>query len=100
MVNRRVLTDYFRGGVGWYTATLRAMFEYPIEERIAAVHCPVVVMRGQADPVARHPWCLQLAANAAGPSRLITVPERAHVIPLTAPDAVVSAVRTMTDDTH
>lgn len=92
-VNSRVLADYLRGGPGWYLATLRAMFAYPIEERIAQTSCPAVVLRGEYDPIARHEWCLQLAAAAGGPGRLVTVPERSHVIPLTAPESVVHEVR-------
>ncbi len=90
-VNARVLTDYFRGGVGWYLSTLRAMLAYPIERRIATVPCPVVVLRGELDPIAPLPWCLRLAGRAPAPSTVVTVPARAHVIPLTAPESVARA---------
>ena len=94
-VNARVFIDYLRGGVGWYLVALRAMMAYPTDERVGSVRCPVVVLRGTLDSVARHDWALSLAASAAGQARLVTVPNVAHVLPLTAPDAVVSAVHTL-----
>ena len=90
--NARVLVDYLRGGMGWYLANLKAMFDYRTEEWLREVGCPVVVMRGERDPVAREPWCRRLVAAAAGPSHLVTVPGRAHVVPMTAADAATRVV--------
>lgn len=91
-VNVRVLTDYLRGGVGWYLSVLRPMLEFPIEDRIAETVCPVVVIRGERDAVARQEWCAQLAERAPTAAQLISVPGKAHGVPLTAPQAVAEAV--------
>jgi len=91
-VNFRVLTDYLRGGVGWYLTALRPMLEYPIEDRIAETVCPMVVIRGERDAVARHEWCAQLAERAPTPAQMISVPGKAHGVPLTAPQVVAEAV--------
>jgi len=94
-VNGRVLTDYLKGGVGWYLSTLGPMLDYPIEQRIRDTACPVVVMRGERDSVAPLSWCELLASNAPAWSAVVSVPGKAHVIPLTAPIAVAEAVGTV-----
>ncbi len=94
--NLRALGDYVRGGLPWYLANVTAMFEYLTEDRVRAVRCPVVVMRGERDPVAREPWCRRLASAAAGPAEFVTVPGRAHVIPQTAAAAVAGVVTRVT----
>ncbi|WP_377105739.1 hypothetical protein [Propionicimonas sp. T2.31MG-18] len=40
-----------RGGLGWYLATLRTMFAYDIAEQLTRPRVPVVVVRGEHDPV-------------------------------------------------
>jgi len=94
-VNARVLPDYFRGGMGWYLSSLRAMLAYPIERRIAATGCRVVVLRGEHDPIARLPWCLRLAGHAPGRASVVTIPGKAHVIPLTAADSLAAVVSSL-----
>jgi pimeloyl-ACP methyl ester carboxylesterase len=90
--NARVLVDNARCGPAWYVVTLKAMFDYDTEERMRLVECGVVVVRGERDPVSREPWCRRLV-DVAGRGALVTVPGRAHAVPLTAPDAVADAVR-------
>jgi pimeloyl-ACP methyl ester carboxylesterase len=90
--NARIVVDYVRGGIGWYLENVRAMFEYPTEERIRLTTAPVVVVRGEHDPVAREPWCRALASAAGGPSELVTVTGHAHGVPLTGPAAVAGVV--------
>lgn len=62
--NALVFTDYLRCGPGWYLKTLRVMMDYPIEDRVAGVAAPVLVLRGASDPVATADWCRSLAARA------------------------------------
>ncbi|QDW31525.1 alpha/beta hydrolase [Arthrobacter sp. KBS0702] len=63
--NALVFTDYLRCGPSWYLKNLRVMMDYPIEEEIAGVRAPVLVLRGANDPVAPADWCRRLAARAA-----------------------------------
>lgn len=91
-VNARMLVDYARGGIPWYLANLRAMFAFRTEERIAGVSCPVAVVRGAGDPIAPEPWCRQVAGAAGGPAELVTVPDSAHVVPITGPEALAAVV--------
>jgi pimeloyl-ACP methyl ester carboxylesterase len=78
-INMIVLTDYMRCGVRWYVSQLRAMLRYPLLDRIAQVGSPVLVLRGERDPIASRRWCASIAARAAdGSSR--SVAGGAHVI--------------------
>lgn len=96
-VNARVLTDYIRGGPGWYLATLRTMFAYDIAEQLTRARVPVVVVRGEHDPVARHAWCRQLVAAATGPAELVTVPGSAHVVPITGSAPLAGVIARLVD---
>lgn len=91
--NAWVLTDHVRGGPGWYLVTLKAMFDYDTEARTALTRCPVVVVRGEHDPVAREPWCRRLSSAAPDGGVLVTVPGHAHVVPLTAPERIAGVVK-------
>jgi pimeloyl-ACP methyl ester carboxylesterase len=86
-----VFGDYFRAGLRWYLTQLPVMMEYPLEARIRRVNHPVLVMRGAKDPIARRPWCEQLAASAPQGS-LAEVPGVGHVLQHTATEATATAI--------
>jgi pimeloyl-ACP methyl ester carboxylesterase len=90
-VNFTVFTDYLRTGPRWYLQELRPMMVYALEEAVRDVECPVLVLRGSRDPVAREPWCRELAA-AAPLGSLVQVPGQPHVVQHTAPDRVRGAI--------
>lgn len=77
--NGLVLTDYLRCGLVWYLKNLRLMLEYRIEDRIGAVTAPILVMRGEHDPVAPLDWCRRLAARAAT-AKCVEIGGTGHVI--------------------
>ncbi|WP_159617413.1 alpha/beta fold hydrolase [Arthrobacter zhaoguopingii] len=87
-----VLTDYVRTGLRWYLKALRPMMEYRLEAAIRAVECPVLVLRGSRDPVAREPWCRELA-EAAPHGSFTEIPGQPHVAQQGAPGAVADAIR-------
>jgi len=91
--NALVLGDYLRCGPLWYLTQLRHMLDYPIEERIASVDAPVLILRGGRDPIASRTWCRRLRSSAARGTMLIEVPGRVHNVQHTAPGAVASAIR-------
>ncbi len=91
-VDLRMLTDYLKGGPRWFLQSLGPMLDYPIETRLGQAGCPVTVVRGARDPIAREAWCRRLAAAASSGAEVVTVPGGAHVVPLTAPDAIQQAV--------
>lgn len=77
--NALVFTDYLRCGPEWYLKNLRVMMDYRIEERIAGVTAPVLVIRGANDPVAPTDWCRQLAARATT-AQFLEIEGTGHVV--------------------
>lgn len=89
--NAIVFSDYFRAGPRWYLTELPVMMEYPLEERLAAVNQPVLVLRGTKDPVARRPWCVNLA-EVAPKGTMAEILGQGHVFQHTAPEIAAQAV--------
>lgn len=77
--NALVFTDYLRCGPSWYLKNLRVMMDYRIEERIAGIEAPVLVLRGANDPVAPPEWCRRLAARAQA-AQLLEIDGTGHVV--------------------
>jgi pimeloyl-ACP methyl ester carboxylesterase len=89
--NAVVFGDYFRAGPRWYLTELPVMMDYPMEERLAAVRQPVLVLRGSRDPIAQRPWCERLA-HLASHGSMAEVPGQGHVLQHTAPDAAARVI--------
>ena len=89
--NVAVLTDYLRCGPIWYTKQLSLMLRFRIEERIKKLTMPVLVLRGGKDPIAGLAWCRRLR-DAAATGVLVEVPGSHHVVQMSAPRAVASAI--------
>jgi len=77
--NRIVCADYLQTGTRWYLRQLRPMMEYPLERAVERLQCPVLVVRGGRDPVARRRWCRELAARARD-GALVEIPGHPHVV--------------------
>lgn len=94
-VNVIVLVDYLRCGIAWYLRQLRHMLAYPLEDRIAELGMPVLIVRGTRDPIAGLSWCRRLRDRA----RMGTLVEvrGPHVVLHTAARSVASAIRRMAD---
>ena len=90
--NLIVFTDYLRCGVPYYLAQLRHMLRYPIEERVGDLAPPLLIIRGERDPVAGLTWCRRLAERA-GDAPVVIIPGRPHVAQHGSPRAVASAIR-------
>ena len=63
-----------------------------IEERLPQVRAPVLVVRGERDPICRADWARSLADLAAQGS-LVELPAVAHTLVYTAPVALADATR-------
>jgi pimeloyl-ACP methyl ester carboxylesterase len=92
-VNAVVFRDYLRCGPRWFLAQSRFMVPYPIEDRLALLSIPVLILRGGRDPIAGMAWCRRLRTHAPRGSRVVIVPGHHHVVQFTAAPAVASAVR-------
>jgi pimeloyl-ACP methyl ester carboxylesterase len=91
-INAIVFTDYLRCGVVWYLAQVRHMLAYPIEERIGLLAAPLLVIRGEKDPIADARWCRALRDSARAPAAFVQIPGHHHVAQQSAPKAVASAI--------
>lgn len=91
VVNAIVFADYIRCGMPWYLTQLRHMMAYPIEDRVADLVVPVLILRGGNDPVAGLEWCRRLRDRAWDGS-VVNVPGRRHVVQFAGARAVASAI--------
>jgi pimeloyl-ACP methyl ester carboxylesterase len=92
LTNAVVFIDYLRCGPLYFLAQSKPMLSYPIDERVASLSQPLLVLRGGNDPIADEDWCRRLAKRAPI-GRLVTVPGNRHVVQFTAPKAVANAIR-------
>jgi pimeloyl-ACP methyl ester carboxylesterase len=79
LANWIVSTDYVRSGIRWYLTELPVMLGYRTEERLPLVSVPVLVLRGERDPIAPRGWSARLTETAQN-GRLVEVPDAAHVV--------------------
>lgn len=89
--NALVLGAYLRCGPRWYVRELPTMLGYPTLDAVSRVECPVLVVRGERDPVARSAWARRLA-GAARDGRLVEIPRAHHVVQHNAPGETASAI--------
>jgi pimeloyl-ACP methyl ester carboxylesterase len=87
-----VVTDYLRFGPRRFLSTLRSMLDDRIEDRIARIPGPVLVVRGTRDVLAPRRWAAALAGRAAV-GRLAEVAGAGHVVQDAAPQQVARLCR-------
>jgi pimeloyl-ACP methyl ester carboxylesterase len=87
---RMLVPQYWRAGASTMARGMDAMRWYRTDLALARLDVPVVVVRGGKDRIAGADWSRTLAAIARG--RLQTVWGAGHMVPLTHPEAVVTAV--------
>ncbi|MET1088562.1 MAG: alpha/beta fold hydrolase [Arthrobacter sp.] len=91
LCNVIVITDYLRAGPRWYLTELPVMMDYPMQDRLATVPQPVLVLRGARDPIARRPWCAKLA-EVAPQGTMAEVLGQGHVFQHAAPAVAAQAI--------
>jgi pimeloyl-ACP methyl ester carboxylesterase len=87
----QLVHDYTRTGLGAMLRGMRAARPHHIDEALAAVRCPVLVVRGRYDRIAPADWTAALAA-AAPRGRAHTLPAGGHMVPITHPAALAAVV--------
>ncbi len=88
-----LLPQYRKTGVMTMLRGMNAVRRYRSDLGLAQIPLPVVVLRGALDRIAVQDWCQRLADTGDG--EVTTVDGAAHMVPLTHPDFIVSAVRTI-----
>lgn len=92
--NMITITDWFRTGPRWYLATVPPMIDYPLEERIAAVDAPVLLVRGVKDPVCPPDYLHRLAARARD-AQVVEVPGEGHIVMMRRPGTSAALCRSV-----
>ncbi len=89
-VNAIVFSDYvFRAGPAYTIRQLPLVLEDALEDRVADARVPMIVVRGDRDPIVSREWARELAARAS--AHHVEVPGP-HVVQYTAPEAVADAI--------
>lgn len=83
--------DYLRFGPRWQWKTVRAMLRDRIEEKLPKMTMPVLVVRGEHDPIAPQAWVERLARLAPN-SQLAVVAGVGHAVNYTAPVRLVELI--------
>ncbi|GAB3526847.1 alpha/beta hydrolase [Arthrobacter monumenti] len=95
----RQLLDLMRCGPRWFHRELPVVMTYPLEDRLSEVDQPVLVVRGEYDPVALPLWSQRLADGAKN-GRLLEIPGHAHGVQHTAPEDVAAGIRKFLEIEH
>lgn len=83
--------DYLRFGPRWQWQTARAMLDDRIEEKLPRIFKPLLVVRGEYDPIAPQRWVEQLA-HLAPDGEWSVVPGAAHAVNYTAPETLAALI--------
>lgn len=84
--------DYLRAGPGQMVTLMSRAIRRAVEQLHVTVDVPLLVVRGERDPVVRQQWCESIVAGTSG-SRLVVVPGAAHGIAFSAPPELVEVLR-------
>lgn len=69
--------EYLRGGPH-LIRKIRATVVHEPEKAYARVQCPVLVLRGERDPLAPVSWCEKIVGLVPGPAQLREIPDHGH----------------------
>jgi pimeloyl-ACP methyl ester carboxylesterase len=94
-----VITDYLRCGPRWFLREVRSMLDYPTHAAITDITQPVLVMRGENDPIADASWCEALRRYAVDGS-VVTIANKRHNVVHSDPSASAAAIITFTTVTR
>lgn len=86
-----VMHDFYRCGVRWFLNAATAMRDYPTHRKILDLAHPLLVIRGDGDPIAKADWCDWLRRQVSG-AELVTVSGRRHNVVHSDPAAIAAAM--------
>lgn len=85
--------DYRRAGYVRTLWTFHLSLHHRLEERVGDIRVPVLVVRGQRDPICRDDWAMALTERLPD-GRLAVIPKVAHTLCFTSPVELGGVVRT------
>ncbi len=89
--------DYLRAGARRALVTLRYAIDDRIEDKLPHIGLPVLIVRGERDPIVSDDWVRRLAALAPR-ARLVTVRGGAHALNYSRPDDFARLVESFARD--
>jgi pimeloyl-ACP methyl ester carboxylesterase len=87
-----LVRDYVTAGVPGLLRTMDVARRHRIQEPLASLSCPVLVVRGRRDRIAPAAWTRELAGVAVGGSST-TLDVGGHMVPLTHPRLIAELLR-------
>jgi 2-hydroxy-6-oxonona-2,4-dienedioate hydrolase len=87
-----VIKDYLRAGLRRTIQTSRYILRDRIEEKLPQMTSPVLVVRGERDPIVSQEW-VESVDRLLPDSKLVVIPEAAHVVNFSHPAELANAVR-------
>ena len=85
--------DYVKCGRRRVWSTFYQGLHDRMEDRLARINQPVLVVRGETDPICREAWAIAVARRLPH-GRLVQLPGVAHTLVFTAPKPLADATRT------
>jgi 2-hydroxy-6-oxonona-2,4-dienedioate hydrolase len=92
-----VIKDYLRAGLRRTFQTSRYILRDRIEEKLPQMTSPVLVVRGERDPIVSQEW-VESIDRLLPDSKLVVIPEAAHVVNFSHPVELSIAVRSFLDE--
>jgi pimeloyl-ACP methyl ester carboxylesterase len=87
-----LVADYLRAGPVRTLRTLQAGVDDPLMDKVPRVRAPVLVVRGDRDPIAPRRWVREMAARLPN-GRWAEIPGAAHAAHFSAPERLVELMR-------
>ena len=84
--------DYKKCGLRRMYSTFRSQLTDRIEDKAPHIQAPVLVVRGEHDPIAHQRWCEEIA-RLCPRGRLVVIPDVAHTLCYTAPVQLAALTR-------
>lgn len=86
-----LLRDYTYSGMISFARAMDAARRHRLDDTVAALGCPILLVRGARDHICPPAW-LDRLADRSGHAVIATVPEAAHMVPLTHPRGLAAAL--------
>jgi 2-hydroxy-6-oxonona-2,4-dienedioate hydrolase len=89
--------DYRKCGLRRLFQTTRYFLRDRVEEKLPRIGAPVLVVRGQRDPICRQRWA-EAVTRRLPHGRLVVIPEVAHTLVYTSPQELMDVIRPFLDE--
>ncbi|MFZ1250443.1 MAG: alpha/beta hydrolase [Candidatus Microsaccharimonas sp.] len=90
--NRVVFRNYLRMGMVRYIETAHMMVNDQLEETIAKVTIPILIVTGEKDKIAPYEWGLYLVAKASS-AEIVELKSAPHLLQFAKPDELAALTR-------